>query len=149
MAILYILSFELLSYKKACNECFLFWKRNLWAFIWGVSQLFLTKIEKVTSILLLPFINTDFDDVIDKIWWRHHKNQNAMYIVLILVRCTTKLPSLVAFGQILQQITGVGEFTYPPSQRTCQTSPRIGLRASKDETKLSQSYKNYTFTHGF
>ena len=52
-----------------------------------------------------------------------------MYIFLILVRCTTKLPSLVAFGQILQQITGVGKFTYPPpSQRTCQTSPRIGLK---------------------
>ena len=34
------------------------------------------------------------------------KNQNVMYIFLILVRSTTKLPSLGEFGEILQEIIG-------------------------------------------
>ena len=74
---------------KLVRECNFSWKSNLLSFIWGVNQLFLTKIRKVTLIFLLTFKITDFDDVIDEIWWRHHENQKLTYIFLILVRCTT------------------------------------------------------------
>ena len=48
------------------------------------------------------------------------KTKNLEYIFMILVGCTTLLPSLVEFGQLLQEITGLGTFTTPGNGCTFQ-----------------------------
>ena len=79
----------------------------------GSANFFWPKLTKLSWFYCWPSETLIFDDVIGKIWWRHQKIPNLIYIFLILVWCTTKLPSLVGFGQILQEITGVGKFTHP------------------------------------
>ena len=51
-------------------------------------------------------------------WWRHHHFEKFELIFLLLLGHTTRLPSMVKFGNIFWQIMGRVNLPYPP---------RIGL----------------------
>ena len=109
---------------------FLFWKRNLSAFIWGVNQLLTIKIRKDTLIFPPTFKTLIFDDVINKIWWRHHKNQNVIYNFLsssdVLQNCQVWWRLKKYFSRMR-----VGKFTYPrpPAKAHAKRPPWYGVKS--------------------
>ena len=58
---------------------------------------------------------------------------------MILVRCTTKVPSLVKFGQILQEITGVGKFTHPPQPTYMPDAPQDRVKKERELVVCSKN----------